>query len=303
MIYTLTFNPSLDYIIQVDAFQTGKINQTTFEKILPGGKGINVSIVLANLGHESCAYGFLAGFTGQEIERRLQQFGCQSQFIHVQKGLSRINVKMKSIEETEINGMGPCIQAEDIQTLFSYLDSLQTEDMLVISGSIPKTLPSNMYEQIMKHIQNKNIHIIVDATKDLLLNVLPYHPFLIKPNHLELQDLFHVQIQTQEDILFYAKKLQDMGAQNVLISMAEQGALLLDSQQNVYKSLAPQGTVVNSVGAGDSMIAGFIAGYIESNHDLQYAFKKSVCTGSASAFSENLATKEEVEALYSTWME
>lgn len=303
MIYTITFNPSLDYIIQVDDFQVGSINKTKFEKILPGGKGINVSIVLANLGHANCAYGFLAGFTGQEIERRLQQYGCQSQFIHVQDGLSRINVKMKSNEETEINGMGPCIQSEDIETLFSYVDALQEEDILVISGSIPKSLPSNMYEQILQRLQNKNIHTIVDATNELLLKVLPYHPFLIKPNHIELQEMFHVKMESKEEILLYAKKLQDMGAQNVLISMADQGAILLDCHQNIYESLAPQGTVVNSVGAGDSMVAGFIAGYLESNHDYKYAFLKSICTGSASAFSENLATKEEVEYLYSTWME
>ena len=303
MIYTLTFNPSLDYIIQVDDFKTGQINKTKIEKILPGGKGINVSIVLANLGHDSCAYGFLAGFTGQEIEHRLQDFGCQSQFIPVKEGMSRINVKMKSKEETEINGMGPNIQKEDIQTLFSYLDTLQEEDMLVISGSIPNSLPSTMYEQILERLKNKSIHVIVDATKDLLTKVLKYHPFLIKPNHLELEEIFHVPMKTPADLIFYAKKLQEMGAKNVLVSMAERGAIFLDSNQTVYECMAPKGTLVNSVGAGDSMVAGFIAGCLESNFDLEYAFKKSVCTGSASAFSEDLATKEEVDFLYTTWME
>ena len=205
MIYTITFNPSLDYIIQVNQFRTGAINKTTFEKILPGGKGINVSIVLANLQHSNCAYGFLAGFTGDEIERRLQNFGCASRFIHVKEGLSRINVKMKSDEETEINGMGPCIQKKDIETLFAYLDSLQEEDILVISGSIPPSLPSTMYEEIMERVKDKNIQIVVDATKDLLKKVLKYHPFLIKPNHIELAEFFNTEFHTEEDIIFYAK--------------------------------------------------------------------------------------------------
>ena len=303
MIYTITFNPSLDYIIQVPSFQTGIINKTSFEKILPGGKGINVSIVLANLHHSSCAYGFLAGFTGKEIEKRLQDFGCDSRFITVKEGLSRINVKMKSDEETEINGMGPKIQEEDIQSLFTLLDALQENDILVISGSIPSSLPSTMYEQIMERLQNKNIHIIVDATKDLLTRVLKYHPFLIKPNHLELAEIFHTELLDEDSIIFYGKKLEEMGAQNVLISMAEKGAILIDEHHIVHKQKAPQGILVNSVGAGDSMVAGFIAGYLESDANYEHAFIKSICAGSASAFSENLATKAEVDALYKTMIE
>ena len=297
MIYTITFNPSLDYIVQVDSFQTGKINKTRFEKILPGGKGINVSIVLANLGHASTAYGFLAGFTGDEIERRLQEFGCLCQFIHVKEGLSRINVKMKSDEETEINGMGPQIRSEDVDVLFSFLNQLQEMDTLVISGSIPACMDHDIYEKIMAFLQGRNIRIVVDATKDLLMSTLSYRPFLVKPNHLELSELFGVELHTKEDVIPYAKKLHELGALNVLVSMAKEGAVLVDASGKVYCKEAPQGQVVNSVGAGDSMVAGFLAGYAESNGDYEFALRKGICTGSASAFSENLATKAEVDTL------
>ena len=280
MIYTITFNPSLDYVIQVDHFKPGIINKTKFEEILPGGKGINVSIVLSNLGHESTALGFMAGFTGEEIEHRLESYGAKTDFIHVKKGLSRINVKMKSDEETEINGMGPDIQPEDIQELFNQLDDLTEKDILVISGSIPSTLPDTMYEQIMERVQKKKIKVVVDATNNLLLKVLKYKPFLIKPNNHELGEIFNVELNTRDEVIPYAKKLQEMGAQNVLISMAK-------------------GEVVNSVGAGDSMVAGFLAGYLETN-DYDKAFINGLCCGSASAFQVGLATKEDVENVKKT---
>lgn len=298
MIYTITFNPSLDYVIHVDHFQTGTINKTTFEEILPGGKGINVSVVLSNLGHDSTALGFMAGFTGKEIEEKLKQFGCDTDFIHVENGLSRINVKMKSDQETEINGMGPDIQPKHIEELFHKLDNLTSDDILVISGSIPKTLPDDMYEQIMARLQEKNIPIIVDATNTLLLKVLKYHPFLIKPNNHELGEIFDVTLNTRQEVIPYAKKLQELGARNVLISMAGEGAVFVGENGEILETSAPKGTVVNSVGAGDSMVAGFIAGYLETK---QYAtaFKKGVCAGSASAFAVGLATKKDVEQLLS----
>lgn len=297
MIYTVTFNPSLDYIIQVDHFMTGQINKTTYEKILPGGKGINVAIVLANFGHESTALGFMAGFTGKEIEHRLENFGCSSSFIQVKEGLSRINIKMKSDEETEINGMGPAIQQEDIDKLFDQLKVLTDQDVLVISGSIPNTLPDTMYEQIIEYVQPNHCKVVVDATNTLLMKVLRYHPFLIKPNNIELGEIFDVTLNTQEEVIPYAHKLQELGARNILVSMAGQGAVLLDENGKEYRLPAPKGNVINSVGAGDSMVAGFISGCIESDYDYEYAFLKGVCSGSASAFSENLCTKEEVEAL------
>lgn len=297
MIYTVTFNPSLDYIIQVKDFTVGTINKTHYEKILPGGKGINVSIVLSNLGHDSTALGFMAGFTGKEIENSLKNYGCGTDFIHVEKGLSRINVKMKSNEETEINGQGPNITEENIEELYRKLDNIKDGDILVISGSIPSFLPDDIYERIMQRQAGKNVKIVVDATNNLLLKVLKYHPFLIKPNHHELSELFDVTLSTQEEVIPYAKKLQEMGAINVLVSMAGKGAILIDEHGEVHQSEAPKGTVINSVGAGDSMVAGFISGYLESNKDYAQAFINGVCCGSASAFSENLATKEEVKAL------
>lgn len=296
MIYTVTFNPSLDYIIQVDHFQTGQINKTTYEKILPGGKGINVAIVLSNLGHESTALGFTAGFTGEEIKKRIRDFGCHARFIPVQQGLSRINVKMKSEEETEINGQGPIIQSADIEALFHILDELKQDDILVISGSIPHTLPDTMYEQILKYVQNTKCKVVVDATNTLLMKVLPYRPFLIKPNTIELEEIFGVKLNTQEDVIPYAQKLQGMGARNVLVSMAGQGAVLIDASHRVHQSQAPKGKVINSVGAGDSMVAGFISGYLETEN-YHHAFLKGICCGSASAFSEDLATRQEVLCL------
>jgi len=296
MIYTVTFNPSLDYIVKLDTFKTGEVNRTKTELLYCGGKGINVSIVLKNLGFTSKALGFIAGFTGKEIENRLNKLGCKSDFIELPNGLSRINVKVKAEEESEINGQGPLIDEAALSALFTQLDTLTAGDTLVLAGSIPNTLPSDIYEKIMAHLMDKDIHIIVDATCSLLLNVLKYKPFLIKPNNHELGEMFGVTLKSDDEIITYAKKLQDLGAQNVLISMAGAGAILLTGNKEVYKSQAPKGTVVNSVGAGDSMVAGFLAGYLESG-DLQKAFKMGVATGSASAFSEELATKDEVQKL------
>ncbi len=299
MITTVTFNPSLDYIIRTEHFEKGEINRTTYEKILAGGKGINVSIVLANLEHRNRALGFLAGFTGKEIERQLNERGIVSDFIWVKEGLSRINVKLKSDEETEINGQGPKITEDDIKELFVKLDEMQSGDCLIISGSIPNTLPSDMYERIMEHLEGRGIRIVVDATKDLLTRVLKYKPFLIKPNHHELSEIFHTELHTVAEIVPYAKKLQEMGAVNVLVSMGKDGAMLLDENGKVTSSAAPKGELVNSVGAGDSMVAGFLAGYLDTG-DYAKAFYQGLCAGSASAFSEDLATKEEVEALLKT---
>lgn len=296
MIYTITFNPALDYIVRVKDFKIGSVNRTSYEEIYPGGKGINVSIVLNNLGVNNRALGYVAGFTGREIERRVNEFGCETDFIKLNEGMSRINVKLKSGEESEINGMGPDINNEALNDLYEKLDKLKDEDILVLAGSIPNTLPKDIYENIMERLQSHKVKFIVDATGDLLLNVLKYKPFLIKPNHNELADLFKVEIKSEEEIIYYAKKLREMGAENVLISMAGDGAIFVTSSGEVLKTRVPKGILKNSVGAGDSMVAGFIAGYL-NNFTLEDGFKMGVATGSASAFSDGLATKEKVEEL------
>jgi len=296
MIYTVTFNPSLDYIVSVDHFALGKVNRTNKEIMYPGGKGINVSLVLQNLGFQSKALGFMAGFTGQEIARLLDEQGVQSDFIKVKEGISRINVKLRSDEESEINGMGPAISDADIQELYRQLDTLQDGDVLVLAGSIPSVMPSSMYMDIMKHLADKKLDIVVDATNDLLVNVLQYHPFLIKPNNHELGEIFGVELNTRDEVIPYAKKMQEKGARNVLISMAGEGAVLVTEDGQVFQSEAPKGKLMNSVGAGDSMVAGFVAGYLDSKN-YEQAFYMGVCTGSASAFSESLATKDGVSEL------
>ena len=298
MIYTVTFNPALDYIVRVQDLALGRVNRTNYEHILTGGKGINVSIVLKNLGHDSCALGFMAGFTGREIERRLGQAGIRSDFIDV-AGMSRINVKVKSREETEINGLGPDISPADIDALFAQLDRLVEGDVLVVSGSVPASLPADMYERILSRMEGRGVEVVVDATRDLLVNVLPYHPFLIKPNNHELGEIFGVELATRDEVVPYAKRLQERGARNVLVSMAGEGAVFVSEKGEVSMSEAPKGTVVNSVGAGDSMVAGFVAGWLETS-DAASAFRMGLCTGSASAFSEELATRPEVEALLAT---
>lgn len=291
MIYTVTFNPALDYVVRVKDLTLGMVNRTEEEAIYYGGKGINVSTVLKNLGLESVALGFLAGFTGDVIEQGVKELGVKTDFIHLKEGMSRINVKIRSEKESEINGQGPKIGKEELDVLFQKLEHLQKGDILVLAGSIPASLPSDIYEKIMEHLQGKEIQIVVDATKDLLLNVLKYHPFLIKPNNHEMEEMFKVEMKNEEDLIEYGKKLQEMGAINVLISRAADGAILIDEHRVVTKIGVPSGQVKNSVGAGDSMVAGFIAGYSQLK-DYQYALKLASATGSATAFSEGLATKE-----------
>ncbi len=296
MIYTVTFNPSLDYVIQVDKLVPGEINRTTHEAVYPGGKGNNVSVILSNLGHSSKALGFTAGFTGEALENMLKEFGCDTAFIRLPEGSTRINVKINAGEETEINGQGPVITEEAQSALFEQLDALKEEDILVLAGSIPNTLPSDIYERILEHLQGRGIHFVVDATKDLLLKVLKYHPFLIKPNNHELGEMFGVTLKTRDEIVAYAKKLQEMGAENVLVSMAGDGAILLTEEGVIYEAKPPKGKVLNSVGAGDSMVAGFLTGYLNTG-DYEKAFRLGVVTGSATAFQYWLATKEDIVAL------
>ncbi len=297
MIYTVTFNPSLDYIVSVPDFALGKTNRTKTEQMLPGGKGINVSIVLQNLGIPSTALGFMAGFTGKEIIRRLEEMELKSDFIEIDGGLSRINVKLKDIDGTEVNGMGPVIDQVSLDKLMAKLDQLHGGDILVLAGSIPDSMPDTIYEDIMRRLFGKGIRFVVDATRALLVNVLPYHPFLIKPNNHELGEIFGVELTTRESVVPYAKKLQEMGAANVLVSMAGQGAVLIDADGGVHMHEAARGKLVNAVGAGDSMVAGFLAGY-EERSDYEHAFLMGISAGSASAFSELLATRPEVEAVY-----
>ena len=296
MIYTITFNPALDYIVKMDKFDLGHVNRTVREDIYAGGKGINVSIVLNNLSVENRALGFIAGFTGDEIERKVKEFGCDTDFIKLKDGMSRINVKMKADVESEINGGGPDISNEALEELYLKLDALKSGDILVLAGSIPKTLPVDIYERIMKKYGDRGVRFIVDTTGESLLKVLSYKPFLIKPNHHELAELFDVKINSQQEIVEYGRKLQEMGAENVLISMAGDGAILIKSNGEAVYSEVPKGVLKNSVGAGDSMVAGFIAGFIKEEK-LEDGFIMGVATGSASAFSEGLATKDKVEEL------
>lgn len=296
MIYTITFNPALDYISQVENFKIGKINRTKTEKILPGGKGLNVSTVLKNLGIESTALGFIAGFTGKELKRNIEEKGIKTDFIKVEKGITRINVKISSNEETALNGNGPEITEKDINKLLEKIEKITKEDMVILAGNIPRCINNDIYEIICKTLERNNVTFVVDATKELLMNVLKYKPFLIKPNKEELEETFKEKIETKEEIIVHAKKLQLIGAQNVLISLGGEGAILLTTEGNEFYSKAPKGKVLNTVGAGDSMVAGFIAGY-EKSGDFEQAFKMGIATGSASSFSMNLATAEEVANL------
>ena len=297
MIYTVTFNPSLDYIVSVDDFKLGLTNRTSSELLLPGGKGINVSTILTNLGIESTALGFIAGFTGDEIVRKVEEIGVRSDFIRIEDGISRINVKLKSIDGTEINGMGPDISRAKTEELMKKLDVLGKGDVLVLAGSIPVSLPDDIYSRILERLEGKGVTFVVDATGELLLNVLKYRPFLIKPNSHELGDIFGTELKTREEAIPCARKLQNMGARNVLVSLAAEGAVLAAEDGTVYDAPAPKGILVNSVGSGDSMVAGFISGWMEKQ-DYRHAFLMGIAAGSASAFSEHLAARDEIMALY-----
>lgn len=297
MIYTVTFNPSLDYIVSVKDFKLGLTNRTDSELMLPGGKGINVSIVLKNLEIDNTALGFVAGFTGKEVVKRLEKFGVKNGFLEIPEGFTRINVKLKSIDGTEINGQGPSISEEKIEQLMTRLDEMGEGDVLFLSGSIPASMPDDTYQKIMERLKDKGVLISVDATQELLLKVLPYHPFLIKPNNHELGEIFGVELRTRESVVPYGEKLQEMGAENVLISMAGEGAVLIASDGQVYDAPAPKGILKNGVGAGDSMVAGFMAGWLERK-EYRHAFHMGVAAGSASAFSEQLAVKEEIDQVY-----
>ncbi len=296
MIYTLTLNPAVDYIVQVPDYTAGAVNRTTGEKLLPGGKGINVSWVLKNLGIPNIALGFAAGFTGALLTSMLQHQGMQSELLTLPNGQTRINVKIKTKQETDINGQGPLIDQDALTRLYEKLNSLKDGDTLVLAGSAPTGIPDTIYRDILSYLNNKDILTIVDATGSLLTNTLPYRPFLIKPNLNELEELFGETLTTQDDICRCAKELQQKGARNVLISLGGDGALLLCENGQVLSQPAPEGKVINTTGAGDSMIAGFLAGFAESKH-FTHALHLGICAGSASAFSENLATKNEIRIL------
>ncbi|MBQ6230353.1 MAG: 1-phosphofructokinase [Eubacterium sp.] len=313
MIYTVTFNPSLDYIVTVDGYKNGATNRTSSELMLPGGKGLNVSTVLSNLGLENTAIYFSAGFVGREITRLIEESGITAELIDIPEGCSRINVKMKSLEtavegsvgaakiiESEINGMGPDIPKDKVEELFDRLDKLMEGDTLVLAGSIPMSMPNTIYSDIMQRLSGRGIRIVVDATGDLLMNVLQYKPFLVKPNNHELGEIFGVELTTKESVVPYAEKLRELGAENVIVSMAGEGAVMAAADGSVILREAPEGKLVNAVGAGDSMVAGFIAGIMEKPEDYDHAFKMGLSAGSASAFSEKLATKEEILTVFNT---
>lgn len=299
MIYTVTFNPAWDYYVHANGLKLGEVNRATYEAVYFGGKGINVSGVLNNLGFETVALGFVAGFTGDALEDGLKKQNIKTDFVKLSDGMTRINVKLNTGKETEINGNGPKITEGALAELMSKLDNIRTEDVLILSGSIPDTVPSDVYETIMRRLADKNAKIIVDATKDLLFNVLKYKPFLIKPNNHELGEIFGVELKTDKEIITYAKKLKEKGARNVLISMAGDGAILITEDGETIKSNVANGKVVNSVGAGDSMVAGFIAGYLKSG-DYNEALKLGTACGGATAFSQGLATKDKIDEIYKT---
>lgn len=298
MIYTITFNPSLDYIMNVESFLEGKTNRSSSEAIYPGGKGFNVSTILTRLGVNNVALGFIAGFTGEYIEKTLRSRGIVTQLISLQEGMSRINVKMKGASETEINGNGPIISKTALDELFKQLELLEKDDILVLAGSIPKGVPNNIYADILDKMNQKNVLCIVDASGELLMNVLKYQPFLIKPNIDELEEIFDCKVQDKEHLISLMTSLQNFGAKNVVVSLGKHGAVLLDEYQKFYYQKAFEGTLVNSVGSGDSMIAGFIASYIQKE-DYSSVLRFACACGSATAFSQDLATKEEIEQIIS----
>lgn len=296
MIYTVTLNPSIDYVVRLDSLVTGITNRTTSEEYYFGGKGINVSCVLAELDLESTAFGFVAGFTGDAIEKGIRNDKIITDFIRLEKGISRINVKIKANDETEINCQGPHIEESELLRLLNKVDRIKDGDTIVIAGNVPNTMPDDVYERILERIKGKKVRIVVDATKKLLLNSLKYKPFLIKPNRQELSEIFETEISTEADIEKYAKELQKMGAQNVLISLGGDGAMLIDEFGEKHKQGVLKEKVVNTVGSGDSMVAGFIAGY-EKEHSYPYALKLGSACGNATAFLSGLATKEKINEL------
>ena len=296
MIYTVTLNPSIDYIIETDKFKIGEVNRANKEELYPGGKGINVSLMLNELQIENTALGFLGGFIGEYIENTLASNGVNTEFIKLEKGFSRINLKIKNEVETEINGKGPHISEDNLQLLYKKIEKLKDEDILVLCGSIPKSLSNTLYQDIISMVAKKNVKVIVDATSNLLLNTLKYNPFLIKPNIHELEEIFDTKIDCIDSTIFYATKLKDMGAENVLISMGKDGALLIDSKGKIYLSNAPYGDVINTVGSGDSMVAGFISGYLKTK-DYKEALKLGASCGSATAFSSGIGEKKLIDTL------
>lgn len=304
MIYTITFNPALDYTVQVEEFEIGKINRTKSENILAGGKGLNVSIILKRLGIENTALSFIAGFTGKELERKIKQYNIKTDFIEINNGYTRINVKISSLKknsliqerETALNGNGPEITQEDIDELLEKIKKINSEDIVILSGNVPKCINEDIYEIICKELNEKNVKFVVDASQKLLMNCLKYKPFFIKPNKDELEETFNTKIKTKKEIIIYAKKLQEKGAQNVLISLGGDGAILLTEKNEVYYSNTPKGQVINTVGAGDSMVAGFVAGYLKKK-DYKEALKLGIASGSATAFSAGLAMNEEINEL------
>lgn len=295
MIYTVTFNPAIDYVVRTGEVKLGSVNRASSEEIYFGGKGINVSAVLAELGVKSKALGFIAGFTGEAIEQGVKDMGIDADFVKLKEGSSRINIKLKAAEETEINGQGPHIGKDALDQLFSKLEGLRGGDTLILAGSIPNSLPPDIYEKILASLSGRDIMFAVDATGKLLLNVLKYRPFLIKPNSHELGELFGTEIVTDEDVVRYAEKLREMGARNVLVSMAEKGALLLDEKGGLHRCGACKGELKNSVGAGDSMLAGFVAGIADG--DYSFALKLGTACGGATAFSDGLAKRSLIDEL------
>lgn len=299
MIYTVSLNPSLDYVLHVDDFKPGMTNRASAESITFGGKGINVSAVLKELGLESVALGFTAGFAGEILREKVEEIGIKADFIHIQTGMTRINVKLKSKEETEINAMGPFIDNEAVHMLFKKLDSLSKGDILVLAGSIPSGMPDDIYSRIIERLDGREIMLAVDASEESLLSALKYKPFLIKPNIHELRDIFGTEIKTDEEIIFAAKKLRETGAQNVLVSLAEDGAILIDEYEQIHRISAAKGRVINSVGAGDSMVAGFLAGYLKRK-DYGDALKLATAAGGATAFSDGLAKRKLIKDILKT---
>lgn len=297
MIYTVTLNPALDYVMKVGNIRYDDINRSESEEIYYGGKGINVSVILTRLGVENKALGFVGGFTGEKLYEMLKKDGIDCDFNILKNGYTRINVKIKAQTELDVNAQGPAIDEEDIALLLEKLDGIKQGDFLVLAGSIPNTLPDDIYERILSRLDGRGINFVVDATGDLLKNVLKYKPFLIKPNHHELGDLFKVEAKSEQDIVFYAKKLQEMGARNVLVSRAKDGATLIDEQKNVTTFENVEGELVNSVGCGDSMVGGFLAGWIEKG-DYSYALKLGAACGNATAFSQELATADEIKNVF-----